>query len=216
MTLKIIVLGAANVGKTSIMKRYVEGTFSPERKASVGTDFMRKTITLNNAEVELQIWDTAGSERFHAGTLGSAFYRNAHGCLLVYDVTSTNSMSQLIKWKEEVLEKVGDASFIPIVVVANKIDMQGDDTPDNSEVVNWCKDHFYGHIEASVKDNIGVAAAMNAITALAIETIRNSQNKRDSSDVSISYNSNGIVKSKVTNTVRLEDKFGSKKKSSCC
>ena len=88
ITLKIIVLGAANVGKTSLMKRYCADKFSLIRKASIGTDFMSKKITLNNAEVVLQIWDTAGSERFHQNTLGSVFYRGAHGAMLVYDVTS--------------------------------------------------------------------------------------------------------------------------------
>ena len=75
ITLKIVVLGAANVGKTSIMKRYSAGKFSLQRQASVGSDFMTKTIVLDDTEVGLQIWDTAGQEKFHQNSISATFYR---------------------------------------------------------------------------------------------------------------------------------------------
>ena len=83
VSLKIVVLGAANVGKTSIMKRYSAGTFSQERKASVGTDFMAKSIVLNDREIKLQIWDTAGQEKFQQNSLGASFYRYFYGSIRI-------------------------------------------------------------------------------------------------------------------------------------
>ncbi len=146
------------------------------------------------------------------GSIGAMFYRGANGCLLVYDVTNTASMGQLIKWREELVEKLGNnLSSLPIVVVANKIDLRNESSPDTTEVLNWCKDNYYGHVETSAKDNIGVAAAMNAISALAIETARSVKDNIPSESRSSSLSGDNAPKA----TVRLEDRF-EKKKSSCC
>ena len=67
VVLKIIILGASNVGKTSRMKRYTTDKFSDTRRATVGADFMTKKIRIEDTDVILQIWDTAGQERFHQG-----------------------------------------------------------------------------------------------------------------------------------------------------
>jgi len=68
IVLKIIVLGASNVGKTSMMKRYVTDIFSGTRRATVGADFMTKKVKIEDYDVMLQLWDTAGQEKFHQGT----------------------------------------------------------------------------------------------------------------------------------------------------
>lgn len=80
--LKIIVLGSSNVGKTSLMKRYVNNEFTQRRKSTVGADFMTKEEVIGRTPVLLQIWDTAGQERFHGGALGPGFYR---GKMLDYE-----------------------------------------------------------------------------------------------------------------------------------
>ena len=80
---KVIVLGSSNVGKTALMKRYTTGKFNDVRRATVGADFMTKVMTLNDTEIIVQVWDTAGQEKFHQGTIGAPFYRGADGCLLV-------------------------------------------------------------------------------------------------------------------------------------
>jgi GTPase SAR1 family protein len=67
LLLKIVVLGSSNVGKTSLMRRYVANAFEQHRRATIGADFMTKELTLRNTAVLLQIWDTAGQERFHQG-----------------------------------------------------------------------------------------------------------------------------------------------------
>jgi Ras-related protein Rab-7A len=67
LLLKIVVLGSSNVGKTSLMRRYVVNAFEQHRRATIGADFMTKELTLRDTAVLLQIWDTAGQERFHQG-----------------------------------------------------------------------------------------------------------------------------------------------------
>jgi GTPase SAR1 family protein len=77
LLLKIVVLGSSNVGKTSLMRRYVANAFEQHRRATIGADFMTKELTLRDTAVLLQIWDTAGQERFHQG-------ESAHVQVVVY------------------------------------------------------------------------------------------------------------------------------------
>jgi len=137
---------------------------------------MTKRIDIHDIDVCLQVWDTAGQERFHQGSIGSSFYRGAHGAMLVYDVNNEKSIEQLSQWMTECLANVEDADSFPIVIIGNKVDLREDideaDRIDQSHVLAWCKDHSYGHVETSAKDGMGVEAAMSAIAALALEAQR--------------------------------------------
>jgi Ras-related protein Rab-7A len=172
--LKIIVLGSSNVGKTSLMKRYTTGKFSEIRRVTIGTDYMTRKLVINDIDVLIQIWDTAGQEKFHQGTIGNAFYRGANGCLLVYDVNNDKSYEQIMQWRDELFSRIGKDTYFPIVVVGNKVDLRTEENrlENQSEVMKWCQDNSYGHIEASAKDDIGVEAAMQAIAALALDEYR--------------------------------------------
>lgn len=177
---KVIVLGSSNVGKTALMKRYTTGKFSDVRRATVGADFMTKVMTLNDTEIIVQVWDTAGQEKFHQGTIGTPFYRGADGCLLVYDVTNEKSFEQLELWRDEVFRRIDKSSYFPLVVVGNKIDLRTPDSIiDQSSVIEWCRENAYGHIETSAKDDLGVEAAMQAVVALALEQRRSSVSVND-------------------------------------
>ena len=80
-TIKCVVVGDGAVGKTCLLLRYANDTFSPTFITTIGIDFKIKTIDINGKKVKLQIWDTAGQERFR--TLTSSYYRGAHGIVLV-------------------------------------------------------------------------------------------------------------------------------------
>ena len=82
---KVVLLGDINVGKTSLINKFVSGN-AGSTQATVGNDFKSKTITINDSNVTLQMWDTAGQER-HA-SIGFAFYRGANCCLLTFDVSN--------------------------------------------------------------------------------------------------------------------------------
>ena len=114
------------------MNRYHTGTFTGQYKATIRADFLSKDLTVTDPTTglpkacTLQIWDTAGQERFQS--LGTAFYRGADACLLVYDVTDPRSLDHLESLKEEFLRNVGGGfggdgpSDFPFVVLGNKID----------------------------------------------------------------------------------------------
>ncbi|XP_056107470.1 ras-related protein Rab-7a isoform X5 [Rhinichthys klamathensis goyatoka] len=126
--LKVILIGNSGVGKSSFMTRFVDHRFTKLYRATIGVDFLAKEVTIDKRSVILQlflhqIWDTAGTERFHS--LGTALYRGAHCCLLVFDVTSSVSFDALDVWKKEFLVQAfpSDATAFPFIVLGNKIDL---------------------------------------------------------------------------------------------
>ena len=102
--LKIVILGDSGVGKTTILQQYLSGKTGAS-KPTIGADFSKKEILIDNTVVTLQIWDTAGQEKFQS--LGYAFYRGADCCALVYDITSQQSFDSLSRWRDGFHENAG-------------------------------------------------------------------------------------------------------------
>mmetsp|Transcript_93907 Transcript_93907/g.184130 ORF Transcript_93907/g.184130 Transcript_93907/m.184130 type:complete len:234 (-) Transcript_93907:88-789(-) len=215
--LKVIVLGCANVGKTSIMERFATGKFSGLRRPTVGADFLSKKIEIHDVEVSLQVWDTAGQERFHQGSLGNSFYRGAHGALLVYDVNNASSIEQIAQWRDECIAHQDTDAYFPLVVIGNKVDIRDQTKPedrvDQKEILTWCRENSYGHIETSAKDGLGVEAAMLAITGLALEGKR----LADRTAPRVSAAGNGSMSRSVSTSerMRLTSMYEPKKKGMC-
>lgn len=120
--LKIVVLGDANVGKTSLLMRYTQGKNPQNMKPTIGADFQKKEVVVNNTIVTVQIWDTAGQEKYQS--IGYAFYRGADCCALCFDLTSKTSFDNLTKWKNGFLEHASpsDADQFPFILMGNKLD----------------------------------------------------------------------------------------------
>ena len=140
VTAQVVVLGSANVGKSSLLAQFVHGTFTEKRTVTTGADFAAKRLRLGDREVRLAIWDTAGQERFHHGTLGGAFYRGADAALLVYDTTDLRTFEQIEMWRRELLQRVdGPPEEFPVVVVGNKVDLPASSAAENgqNDVARW-------------------------------------------------------------------------------
>lgn len=116
---KVTILGDASCGKSSIILRYVSGTFSDHSTPTVGATFMSKVIDFDKKSIKLSIWDTAGQERYHS--LASSYARDSRACILVYDITNRESFLNLEKWFDAIKEVVPDD--VTIFVVGNKEDM---------------------------------------------------------------------------------------------
>ena len=117
-TIKILLLGNYDVGKTGLIKRYLENTFDEENNnIASGSKFSRKVINKNGKEYELQIWDTAGQEKFHA--VSKHFYKDAYIICLVYDITNQESLDSLkLIWYPDV-KKYGE-KYVILAVVGNQ------------------------------------------------------------------------------------------------
>jgi len=165
---KIIILGDASVGKTSLMNQYVNNRYTQQYRATVGADFMAKEIAIDDRFVTLQIWDTAGQERFQS--LGGAFYRGADCCVLVYDITNPKSFESLDSWKEEFIMQGNpkNPEEFPFVLLGNKVDKENDRKVPTTKAQQWCKNHGnIQYFETSAKDNINVESAFLAIAKAA-------------------------------------------------
>jgi Ras-related protein Rab-21 len=119
---KVVLLGEAGSGKTSILVKYVKGQFSKRREATVQANFMEKRVDVGTppTSVQLYIWDTAGQERYHA--LGPIYYRDSNAAILVYDITDGDSFEKVQRWVKELRKVI--AEDLPIVIAGNKIDLE--------------------------------------------------------------------------------------------
>ncbi|XP_037701952.1 EF-hand calcium-binding domain-containing protein 4B isoform X5 [Choloepus didactylus] len=117
---KIVLVGNSSVGKTSFLRRFYEGRFSPGIAATVGIDYRVKTVTVDGSRVALQLWDTAGQERYRCIT--RQFFRKADGVIVMYDLTAKESFLAVRQWLSSVEEAVGDC--IPVLLLGNKIDIE--------------------------------------------------------------------------------------------
>ena len=116
---KILLLGDSAVGKSCLLLRYCENSFQESHLTTIGLDFRLKTINLEDKrKIKVQIWDTAGEDRFRAITRN--YYRGANGILLIYDVTDQESFEHVRDWVEKIKEEASEE--IIIYLVANKID----------------------------------------------------------------------------------------------
>ncbi|KAG0455838.1 hypothetical protein HPP92_023626 [Vanilla planifolia] len=121
--IKVILLGDQGVGKTSLVKQYVDKSFSSEYTATVGADFVTKEIAHEETTlVTVQIWDTAGEERFNS--LDTGYHRDVDGCVIVFDINKRKTFANIDKWYSQCLEQVEtwDRTKLPFLLIGNKID----------------------------------------------------------------------------------------------
>ena len=119
---KVLLLGNSDVGKSSLLLRFVDSVWNDAFVPTIGVDFKVKTLEINNKKVKMQIWDTAGEERFR--TVVSTYFRGAHGILLLYDVTNRDSFKNLENWLIEI-EKNSSEKVLKILL-GNKCDLNDD------------------------------------------------------------------------------------------
>ena len=116
---KILLLGDSSVGKTCFLMRYTDNTFQEIHMSTIGLDYRLKSMTLKSGKnVKVQIWDTAGQDRFRAITKN--YYKGAHGIILIYDVTNQLSFDNVSNWINQIKEEASDK--VTIFLVGNKID----------------------------------------------------------------------------------------------
>eukprot|EP00039_Didymoeca_costata_P011913 m.169838 g.169838 ORF g.169838 m.169838 type:complete len:202 (-) comp15329_c0_seq1:143-748(-) len=151
---KVVVLGRQDVGKTSLILRCVEGSFKSGLKSTIGASFFTHKITIGGRRLKLQIWDTAGQERFRS--MAPMYYRGAAAAVLVYDITSKVSFSEVDSWFAELKERA-DPDLV-FCVVGNKVDLRNNDSVSYEEGHEYAKEKLKAiFFETSAKDGTKVA-----------------------------------------------------------
>jgi len=153
---RILLVGDAGVGKTSILLRYAENTFEEQQSEF---DSKLKTVTVKGREVKLTLMDTAGQERFRTLTSGS--YRGIDGVFICYNVTDTNTFSNVPQWLQEVTKYAQNPNLVK-VLAGNKCDLP-DHTVTKEEGNTYGSSNGMQFFETSAKDNIGITEAFQWI-----------------------------------------------------
>ncbi|KAJ3705499.1 hypothetical protein LUZ61_009204 [Rhynchospora tenuis] len=117
--IKLLLIGDSGVGKSCLLLRFSDDTFTTSFITTIGIDFKIRTVELDGKRVKLQIWDTAGQERFR--TITTAYYRGAMGILLVYDVTDESSFNNIRNWIKNIEQHA--SNNVNKILVGNKADM---------------------------------------------------------------------------------------------
>ncbi|XP_018335926.1 ras-related protein Rab-35-like [Agrilus planipennis] len=192
---KLLIIGDSGVGKSSLLLRFSDNTFTGSYITTIGVDFKIKTVNIDGQRVKLQIWDTAGQERFR--TITSTYYRGTHGVIVVYDVTNGETFANVKRWLHEIEQ---NCDVVNRVLVGNK-----NDCPDRKVVLTEDAKRFADTMgiqlfETSAKDNINVEEMFLSVTRL---VLRSKQEMKERQNVT----SNDTV------NLRKSNKQGKKK---CC
>lgn len=119
---KICMLGASSVGKTSLVRRFVDGSFSDRYLTTVGVKLDKKDVQVDGQDVRLVLWDLSGEDEFTQ--LRTSYLRGASGCLLVVDPTRPDTLEKVRELRAKAVEALGDD--IPTLTLFNKADLRAE------------------------------------------------------------------------------------------
>eukprot|EP00612_Vaucheria_litorea_P002677 CAMPEP_0171458116 /NCGR_PEP_ID=MMETSP0945-20130129/3922_1 /TAXON_ID=109269 /ORGANISM="Vaucheria litorea, Strain CCMP2940" /LENGTH=206 /DNA_ID=CAMNT_0011983857 /DNA_START=105 /DNA_END=722 /DNA_ORIENTATION=+ len=157
---KILLIGDAAVGKSSMMVRFTDDSFDEHITATIGVDFKVKIMEIGEKRVKMTIWDTAGQERFR--TLTSSYYRGAQGIMLVYDITRRDTFEGLHKWLEEVeIYHPSQGKDVIKLLIGNKVDCAREVPREEAE--NWARSKGMIFLETSAKTQVGIQEAFSEV-----------------------------------------------------
>ena len=157
---KILIAGNASVGKTSLLRRYVDGMFDESSIMTVGVDFYTKKITFDNSQCNLQLWDLGGQERFRH--LLDNFVMGARGALLLFDLTRMPIIRDILEWVN--IARLHDIN-LPIILVGAKLDLDDLIAVDDDSAINL-KNTFnmIDYIKTSAKTGYNVEKVFEIIS----------------------------------------------------
>ncbi|RPB23893.1 ras-domain-containing protein [Terfezia boudieri ATCC MYA-4762] len=166
-SVKLVLLGEAAVGKSSLVLRFVNNDFQENKEPTIGAAFLTQKCNLPSRTIKFEIWDTAGQERF--ASLAPMYYRNAQSALVVYDLTKPTSLTKAKHWVAELQRQASPG--IVIALVGNKLDL-GAITDDNGnslraisteDAKSYAEDEGLLFFETSAKTGEGVKDVFEAI-----------------------------------------------------
>ena len=199
LTLKLLIIGDSRVGKTSLLLNYVEKIFPEAHISTLGVEYKEKEIIKDNYIIRLQIWDTAGEERFRSIT--KSIYRNANGILFVCDITNRESFKNIKNWIKDADNVDKD---IKGIIIGNKIDLDNERVVSVEDLEETGKKYDMPFIETSAKTRMNV----NKCFEVLIDELFKNKNADEIKEKYLRKNKNDLsISTKKTNV---------KEKGGCC
>eukprot|EP00927_Polykrikos_kofoidii_P024149 TRINITY_DN2201_c1_g1_i3.p1 TRINITY_DN2201_c1_g1~~TRINITY_DN2201_c1_g1_i3.p1 ORF type:complete len:221 (-),score=32.59 TRINITY_DN2201_c1_g1_i3:175-786(-) len=156
---KILLIGDSGVGKSCMLLRFADDTYTESYISTIGVDFKIRTLEQDGKTIKLQIWDTAGQERFR--TITSSYYRGSHGIIVVYDVTDKESFNNVNHWIEEIQKYAADG--VNKLLVGNKCDLSSKKVVSYDEAKELAESLNIQFMETSAKNAHNVEQAFQAM-----------------------------------------------------
>lgn len=174
---KVVLIGAAHCGKTSIVNRYINGQFVANTTTTTQAAYYEKHVQTFGIDCFLNIWDTAGQERFHA--LTTMFYRDSYGALVVFDLTDSNSFAVCKRCVNELRQIVGDEC--KAVLIGNKSDLASQRTVAFEDAKKYAESQNMEYYETSAKYGSGIEQAFVNLAKKIVEG--NKKRSREASQI---------------------------------
>ena len=172
--MKVVVIGDSGVGKTSILKSYLNDNtnLNDGYKATIGSDLYMTDIKIEDNYAQLQIWDTAGQERFNS--LSKQLYRGTDILILVYDITNSESFTNIEHWKNQFIQSLSDdhPKPFPILLLGNKYDLVENDKSKRAVSIGKANEYALGHDmqfkEVSALTKLNIHPSIQTISMIAM------------------------------------------------
>tara|TARA_Y100000389_G_C17347452_1_gene456595 strand:+ start:251 stop:907 length:657 start_codon:yes stop_codon:yes gene_type:complete len=154
MVYKVVLLGECGTGKSSMAEQYVNEKFLNNSISTIGVDFLSKLVECGNKLIKIQIWDTAGQEKFH--NLICSYFRDCCMAIIVFDITDYKSFQKIDYWLNEFEKYTLDEKRKPLMLVGNKCDSESRREVSKEEAINKSMELGCEYIECSAKENFNI------------------------------------------------------------
>ncbi|KAL9880186.1 ras-related protein Rab-27A [Glossina fuscipes] len=204
--MKFLALGDTGVGKTSFLYQYTDGKFHSQFISTVGIDFREKRVNYTsrgrNYRIHLQLWDTAGQERFRS--LTTAFYRDAMGFLLMFDLTNEKSFLEITNWLEQ-LRMHAYSDNPDIVLCGNKCDLEATRVISIEQGQALANRYQLPYIEASACTGLNVKQAIELLLSQVMERMENSMNNPELARLMLGGSHTSIIDRNLRMSISAEE-----------
>ena len=171
---KLMILGDSSVGKTSLLKKYCKNEFSNSYITTVGIDFQVKLLNINNKKIKIQIWDTAGEERYRV--VAKNYFNTSDGFIIMYDITNRDSFDSISNWIEQI--KDSTPNYKKSVLFGNKSDLNKLRNVQINEGKELAQKNDFKFFETSAKDGLNLNEGIESIVKDVLKDIDSIKLKR--------------------------------------
>ena len=171
---KLMIIGDSSVGKTSLLKKYCKNEFSNSYITTVGIDFQVKLLNINDKKIKIQIWDTAGEERYRV--VAKNYFNTSDGFIIMYDITNRDSFDSISNWIEQI--KDSTPNYKKSVLFGNKSDLNKLRNVQINEGKELAQKNDFKFFETSAKDGLNLNEGIESLVKDVLEDIDSIKLKR--------------------------------------